>query len=280
MKFLVPTDFSKNADHAVRYASVLANAVTAELLLIHVNIPPVTRGNIAEALLAKEIDRLTNEASVKLSEISGSMAEEFDISCEYIIRMGNPVVEIIHEAKNNAIDLIVMGTAGASGLDKFLFGSNTVSVIDSAPCPVLAVPIEAHIAPPRKITFATNYQDNDIETMRGLVKLVSGLHPEITILHIAGEVSGADRDMVEQFSKTVALELSIPQPYYYVMPHDDILKGIDLFIESAESDLIALATRRRGAFERLFDPSLTRKLTYQAKFPLLVFQSILADNII
>lgn len=168
MKFLVPTDFSKNADHAIEYAAVVAQGLSASLMLIHVNMPPVTRGNIAYALFTEEVARVTNEAMVKLNEISSRISEQHNVSCKTLVRMGNPAEEIIDEAKTNIADLIIMGTTGASGINKFLFGSNTVSVIERATCPVLAVPCDAPIAIPRKIVFATDYRDSDMQTIKGI----------------------------------------------------------------------------------------------------------------
>ncbi len=61
MKILVPTDFSENALHAAKYAAKLANAMEADLLLLHVYTPTVTRGNLAYPLITEEIGRMTRE---------------------------------------------------------------------------------------------------------------------------------------------------------------------------------------------------------------------------
>lgn len=278
MKFLVPTDFSKNADHAIEYAAGLAKALSASLVLVHVNIPTVTLGNIAAALFAEEEDSITMEDKARLNEISSRLLEQHNVGCKIAVRMGNPVEEITNEAEANAVDVIIMGTAGASGISKFLFGSNTVSVIERSTCPVLAVPADAAITIPRKIVFATDYRDSDMEAINGIVKLTGMLQPELTVLHVSKEVLASERDLIEQFSKAVTNELHIPTPYYYVMPHGNILEGIDLFIRSAEADLIVLSRRKRGFIEKLFEPSLTKKIAYLAKFPLLVFQPTNRDE--
>jgi nucleotide-binding universal stress UspA family protein len=184
---------------------------------------------------------------------------------------GAPVQEIITEAKSFQADLIIMGTRGASGLDRIFFGSNTSSVIENATCHVLAVPIHTKPAVPKKIVFATDYKDSDMRTLKELARVANGINAEILILHVSRSESKADRDMIEQFSKTVAQQTGLPQPYYYVMSHEDTSKGIDYFADSLEADLISLSPRKRSVFSKLFDSSLTKKMASEARHPLLAF---------
>ncbi|MEO5602753.1 MAG: hypothetical protein ABIR06_17665 [Cyclobacteriaceae bacterium] len=62
------------------------------------------------------------------------------------------------------------------------------------------------------------------------------------------------------------------------MAHDDVQKGIDLFVDSVGADLIALSTRKRNVFEKIFDTSLAKKMPYQARLPLIAFHAIDAEE--
>lgn len=59
--------------------------------------------------------------------------------------------------------------------------------------------------------------------------------------------------------------------FYYVLPHDDNEKGINLFVKSMNCDMIALATRKRNFMERLISSSLTKEIVQQAAIPVLAF---------
>lgn len=273
MKILVPTDFSENAAHALKYASLLGKVMNANLILLHVYTPPITRGNVTYPLITEEIGRMMSEATEKLHNISSALSEDYGIRCEHRVRMGSPVGEIISEAENSQADLIVMGTLGASGITKLLFGSNAASVIERATCPVLAVPAKSTLALPAKIVYATDYEENDMQSLKHLIKLTKRLKPEFILLHVSKENLKSDQDLIEAFSKAVANEVNIDQPFYYVMHHENTQKGIDHFVDSVGAHLIALSMRKRGIFEKLFDPSLSKKMAYQARMPLLVFHA-------
>ncbi len=274
MKILIPTDFSANADHAINYASLLGKSMKAKLILLHVYTPPVTRGNIAYPLITEEIGRMMSEATEKLHKIASALSEDYGISCEHLVRMGSPVEEIVSEAESRQADLIVMGTLGASGLAKMVFGSNTASVMERATCPVLAVPAKSTLALPKKIVFATDYEDNDMQTVKELIKITKRLKAEFILLHVSKDNLKSENDLIEDFSKAVAKEGNIEQPFYYVMNHENTQKGIDQFVDSVGADLLAVSMRKRTIFEKLVDSSLSKKMAYQARIPLLVFHTV------
>ncbi len=272
MRILVPTDFSKNASHAIDYAVTLARATNAEIVLLHVYTPPATNNISEHPRIMEEINAGKVFAQEQLSKEHEKISES-RVQVRSVMTLGGVVEEIKKESETCQADLIIMGTRGATGLDKLLFGSNTADVIEHVSCPLLAIPEGAPNTVAKKIAFATNYLDSDMETLKSLMPVVELLGAELYILHIAKDKLKSERDLIEEFSKTVAQETGYPQPYYYVMQHDDIQKGIDLFVASSGCDLIALSTRKRTLFEKIFQPSLTKRMAYQTKLPLLAFHA-------
>lgn len=271
MKIIVPTDFSANADHALKYASLLSKTINAKLILLHVYTPPITKGSITYPLIGEDIHVMVREATEKLQIISGALSEEYGIGCQLRVRVGIPVEEIVLEVEATRAELIVMGTRGASGLGKVLFGSNTASVMEKAISPVLIVPTDSPLTLPKKIVFATNYEDNDLRTVSDLIKLTRQLKAEYILLHVSKDDLKSEQDLIEHFSKAVSKEVNIEQPFYYVMRHDDVQKGIDQFADSVGVDLVALSMRQRSVFKRLFGSSLSKEMAYKARLPLLIF---------
>lgn len=278
MKILIPTDFSKNAKRAIDYALLLAAATKSTITLVHVYSPVVTRNNLSYPLIQDEIANQVKLANEQLAELGSEISSDKGIPCEYRVMVGEMVDEITHEAKVSKADMIVMGTKGASGIEKLLFGSKTASVIERTPCPVLAIPDGTAIVLPKRIIFATDFHDSDMQTLKSLTKLVETLNAELMILHISKEKLKSERDLIEQFSKAVAIETDYKQPFYYVMAHEDTQKGIDLFVDSTGGDMIVLSTRKRSVFEKLFDSSLTKKMAYHSLVPLLAFHAVESDQ--
>ncbi|MDZ4715845.1 MAG: universal stress protein [Cytophagales bacterium] len=277
MKILAPTDFSTNANQALDYASLVAKATGSELILLYAYSPQVTRYNLAYPLIIDEIVRAQKEAVEKLTVRCAAISRTHEITCRHVVREGLPVDEILAEAADG-IDMIIMGTEGASGLGKVLFGSNTASVIEKATCPVLAVPMRSKLLLPGKVVFATDYQDNDMQTLKSLNKLTTTLGAELHIVHISKDKLKQEKELIDIFSREVAKETNIKKPMFHVMPHDDKQEGIDLFVDSVGADLIALSTRERSIFKKFFGSSLTKKMAYQARLPLLAYHAKKLDT--
>jgi nucleotide-binding universal stress UspA family protein len=145
-RILVPTDFSKHSHNALTYAVALAEKFGAELFLLHV-VQDLALF-IPEAVsvtppIAPPVEQMTAAVHAALDR----MVRENDLGrlkvhCE--VREGTPFYEIIQFARDSAIDLIVMGTHGHSGLVHVLLGSVTERVVRKAPCPVLTVRDSEH----------------------------------------------------------------------------------------------------------------------------------------
>ncbi len=140
-RILVPTDFSECSVRARSYACELAKRFNSELHLFHVAVPvtaPGYMGTIPESLLEPEEAaraELEKWNDPDYEQVKGVVRE---------VAIGTPFVEIVHYAREQDIDLIVIGTHGRSGISHALLGSVTEKVVRKAACPVLSVRPEGH----------------------------------------------------------------------------------------------------------------------------------------
>lgn len=129
---LVPTDFSDHARAAVHLASDIAHQSKAQILLVHVDPPPLVHG--------EAVDRRTPDYQANLRAlIEGVRFPDHSLNVERYLTEGVPAEEIVTLAKERGCDLIVMGTHGRTGLLRAVIGSVAEHVIRLAPCPVLTV---------------------------------------------------------------------------------------------------------------------------------------------
>lgn len=134
---LVPTDFSKHSQTALNYGVAFAQKFGARLHLMHVMqdlalffpdavtvVPPTDQLNTA---VQAALERLVRENHLEGQNV------------QLVVRTGSPFHEIAQYARDEAIDLIILGTHGRGGLMHLLMGSVAEKVVRKAPCPVLTV---------------------------------------------------------------------------------------------------------------------------------------------
>lgn len=144
-RILFPTDFSEGSAHALPYAVDLARHYNAQVYILHViydigkafesHIPHVSTDEIHREMhnwASKELDKCCVEETRGVADIHKSIV------------VGVPYEEIIKFADKEKIDLIVIGTYGRSGLERFIFGSTAERVVRRAPCPVMTVRVPGH----------------------------------------------------------------------------------------------------------------------------------------
>jgi nucleotide-binding universal stress UspA family protein len=144
-RILVPTDFSESARHALTYGMSFAREYQAELLLLHVvEIVPVSyASDLFPAPMAAVFEEVSAYARAELAKFA-TLARERGVTTRELVTQGKPSAEIVRAARDEAVDMIVLGTHGKGMLDKALFGSTTERVVRRAPCPVLTCRLKEH----------------------------------------------------------------------------------------------------------------------------------------
>jgi nucleotide-binding universal stress UspA family protein len=135
---LIPTDGSSTAEVAVKQGIELARAVGAKVYGLYVVDTSTFIGVPTEAIWENIKDLLEEEGKNAVGKME-KMAEESGVEFERILSEGSPHKSIIETAEEKDVDLIVMGTAGRVGLNRFLLGSVAEKVVRTAPCSVTVV---------------------------------------------------------------------------------------------------------------------------------------------
>ena len=144
-KILLAIDRSGYKDKATAYAITLARSLDAELTVIHV-IGKSSLGATADVLgyyrggKLKAFQEALKKDAEKLLDRIVQAGENEGIVVHQQVLIGSPIKKVILDyAKNHKMDLIVIGTKGMTGIEKFLMGSVASDVVAYAHCPVLAV---------------------------------------------------------------------------------------------------------------------------------------------
>jgi nucleotide-binding universal stress UspA family protein len=268
-KILVPIDNTRISKIGALYAARLASKIKAELILlavINASSSPRTLKNwkkLEEQMVRKEKE----DVKKMIEEIKEEVGKPVRISFKHVL--GFPVEEMVNKfVRENKVDLVVMATGGARGLKKVLGATNTASVIDHTTVPVVAVPRDAAMPDIRKIVYATDmvHLDDEIKLVANFAKLFDAT---IEILYVASkDQSKRDRQNLQSILIRMAKYSKI---HFNAIKDADIANGLNAFVSKNKADVLATFTHKLDFFEKLFDKSITRRLAFESKIPLLAF---------
>jgi hypothetical protein len=139
-KILIPIDFSETSLLAIEHAAFTAQLYKAELVLLHVVEKYWEKISIITPELEVKVpEDFMMSIEKKLEEVAEDIRSKYGVKSDCITSNGNIFTEIMSVSKEKHVDLVVMGTHGASGIAEFFVGSNTYKVVTKSSCPVLSV---------------------------------------------------------------------------------------------------------------------------------------------
>lgn len=272
VNILVPTDLSDLSKIAAQYAIKISNKLDGTVTLLYVNtIAEPVRHTMRERvkLLEKE---LAQNAQEDLDQLVKSLSKnvKFTQPIAYRVVRGSSFNETVKkEAKKLRAGLIIMGTHGASGIKKVVMGSNTASMIGISSIPVLAVPENADFKGFRNMVYATDLNNLDKE-LKLLIPYVEKFGSTIHIVHVTS--SGKNVPMLEKKMDTIIEKAEYKKIVSMVLVDADVDKALDQYVELSKADVLAMFTHEPTFFEKLFDRSITRRMAFHSKIPLLAFK--------
>ncbi len=275
-KILFPTDFSETANNAFVFALNIAQKNNAVIYVLHIYKSPIINSRIPAEIISDynlDAELKSFENFKEKSKAMHQFADEngfSDVELKLVLKEGyfSPNIKgFVAEEKD--IDLIVMGTNGASSyLEKTFFGSNTVHTIESLDIPVLSVPAKAKISEPKSIVFATLFKEKDKEALERILKINERFGAEIHCLHVTKNKQNIETVLAEWKEHFAGKPISFKILDY----SDSVNKTILKFVEENQVNVIVAVSRNLNFFEELFSPSFTKKISYESNVPIFVFK--------
>lgn len=265
-----PTDFSANSLRAFPYALDMAYLFGAQLTIFNSYSLPYSKSNVLVSMQEKlQKDSLDELQKLKEQAISQSKYSHLDINIES--RYGSFVSLISKLAEEMAVDIIVMGTKGASGLKEMFIGSNTLEVIHVSHCPVLVIPEKAENTKVNHIAMATDLKEvKNNDQLIPLFKMARICKAAIEFVHILKSDDDISLDeKVKQVSVLEEMSGDIKTSIHFAT-NDDIIEGLSTYISERKPEMIGMLSRKHSLFERIFLKSITNKLSFRTEIPLLV----------
>jgi nucleotide-binding universal stress UspA family protein len=282
-EILVPVDFSEYSMRVCEVAFHIADKMHYQITLMHVyltsmfslpyteNLSMVNEKDSKNELanIQKDIDELCDTLKSKI--IKGELP---DVRYNCILKEGIPEEEILRYSKEKGPKLIIMGTRGKHKKDVDLMGSVTAEVIERGRVSILAIPENTPIKDfknVKHIAFITNFEQYDLIAFDSFIKSWNSNYKfSISLLHLEGTHNTWNEIKLAGIKDYFLHQYPSLDIHYDVVKDDDLLKSLDKYINDNKIDIIALTSRKRNVFSRLFNPSIAQRMIFHSDTPLMV----------
>ena len=279
-KILFPTDFSDTANNAFLYTLHLAKLYNAEVFITHIYdkkvISTLYGGQpelVATIYVDVELDEFEyfKEESKKLRMI----AEEnnlSDVKLNFIFKSGSLVSTLGKIIEKEKINLVVMGTSGATNFEKKLWGSNTMNALRSLDIPILSIPKKAIFKGVKNIGFASALKDSDKPILANLLNFYDDNNLIIKVIYIIknNKNTEVEEQLIDKKIVSWESEFRNEKLIFIKKISDSVTKGIYQLIFDENIDIVVIAKRDLSFIDSLFTHSLSEDLAKKMDFPLLV----------
>lgn len=273
---LLPTDFSENAWNAIKYALKFFEESTCTFYLLHVN--TLSYAMAKDTLYVDTGDFIENtytkSSKLQLRKIMKRISQEFPVTKNhqfFTLTDYNFFIDSIrkHVDEKN-IDMIIMGTKGATGLKKLIIGSNAADVIKKVKCTTLIVPENATFTNLNEIAFPTDYfLTYGVDLLKPLYEIMETQHSSLRVLHITHKseklsVSQQDnKDLLQDYFNN--FEVS-----FHKLTNKKVEDAVECFVQSRDVKMITMVAKNLNYFQQILFHSKVEDISYHTNIPFLV----------
>lgn len=274
-KILVPVDFSKYSESALKAAADIARKKESELYILHVI-------EVGEPIMGTGEIRVDDANLLFFSQLAKKKLHEFlqkdylqGIKITDIIELGPTYHSITRNINKFDIHLIVMGSKGSSGLEEFFIGSNTEKVVRNSRVPVLVIKNELMNVRFQKIVFVSDFDKENISSFKKTQHFAADFNAELKLMAIntkGDEFENVQKikDDIQDFIATAGGSFNLDDVIVY--QDKKVEEGILNGANSIHADLIAIPTHGRSGLSHFFNGSIAEDVVNHSDIPVITFK--------
>lgn len=266
---IVPTDFSPSSTNAMNYATNMAIAIDASILLLNVYQVPVALSEVPVASISMEDMNRLSEVRLEEQKAALDHITSGKVKVHTESRLGDVIDEIAKLAKTVLPYAIVMGSRASTSMERLILGSNSLNAVRHLSYPVILVPPGGEFNGIKKIGFACDFREVVETTPVSVIKkMVNDFGAHLHVLNVDFNNRKFKADTPEQ---TILLHTMLEdlKPDYHFINDPVIEHGIDEFAENHNLDLIIVIPKKQKLLQEIFRPSSTRQLVFHSHIPIM-----------
>lgn len=271
-KILIPTDFSEHAEYALKVAAQIAKKNNSEIILLHMlELPHESSDAMGSGKEIPEIMFFKNAAMRKLEDL---MDEEYldGINVSEAVQFELAFDGIMKIAKKNDVDLIVMGSHGASGYKEMFIGSNAEKVVRNSEVPVLIIKKDEGKFEVNNFVFASDFSDEVKKPFGRAVDFVNHFDATLHLVMINTPNNFKSTSAANEIMNNFLKGFDVSNPVTHIYNETNVEKGILNFANSINADLIGMCTHGRKGLSHFFNGSISEDLVNHAERPVVTFK--------
>lgn len=273
---LLPTDFSENSWNAIQYAIQFFEHIKCNFYLFHViRLNSIVANDTPYLLDHKVIDDLytkpTKQKLISILKRISKLSPNQEHHKFYTLTDYGFFIESIRKTvEEKRIDYIVMGTKGASGLEKIILGTNTADVITKVKCNTLAIPENSNFHIPKEIAFPTDFSlSHDLQVLQPISDIIRRFKSSLRIVHINKNKVELTKD--EEKNKDLLEDFFNNQQFsFHYLTNNKVEDAVQCFVESRDINMICMVAKNLNYFQQILFHSKVEKLSYHTDIPFLV----------
>ncbi|SEK56808.1 universal stress protein [Parapedobacter koreensis] len=265
---LVPTDFSQHAFNACLYAAGMAVGHDWKLHLLHVY-DTYYAVSAYPAMTGAAWAEIRDAADEQMAGLITKLQEQFpSIAISGENREGTVGDAVAKSAREKAVDLVVMGTHGATGLKYATLGSNTFAVIQKSPVPVAAIPAGVSTFRMDRVGFAVNYHVSEITALESFTELIN--RPvDIILFHLYGKGKQEETQKLQKWEKRFEKITSGSRSrlHFKLAISRNLPVGINRMVFREGLNALVMTPVDKPFFDRLFSKQLVKVIAHKPVVP-------------
>ncbi len=273
-KILVPTDFSEQAENALKVAAQMARKFDSEIFLLHMLELPLDlidpsqsggSGDLPEAIFFMKLAHQRFSEVMKKDYLEGIKVHE-------TVEFHEAFDGIMEISNKYDCDVIIMGSNGAEGLKEIFIGSNTEKVVRNSEIPVLVIKRNLPIFDVKKFVFATDLNLETIPTFLKAVEFSKKLQAKIELVMVNTPSKFITTSKMEEKLKLYTEQVK-EEDYHFTLYNDvSVETGILNYGNKINADLIGISTHGRQGLAHFINGSISEDLVNHAKRPIVTFK--------
>ncbi len=274
-KILIPTDGTELADYAYNLAHKIAQQTGAEIHALGIVPAPANaiydlEGNIKEDE-GEDLSQMSVQKEQKLLELNAWQANKPDVKVVKT-KIGRIEEDILNYITCESVDLVVMGTKGASGINEFLRSSHTAHIVRASPVPVLSVKCDRSSYEIHDILLISDFHEEG-ELNLGIIKtMMEVFQANLHLLKINTLANFETTREVRQNMRRFEALHGLHHAEHHIYCDNSVEEGIIHFSADTGIDFVAIGTHQRKGLGRLFRHSVSEELVNHIWQPILTFK--------